>query len=63
MAGSMHMPIGTKYCCGMIEIYPSGEFTPIKGHGYDSSHSFFSAVVNKNNVFGNYTINYQEYGP
>jgi len=33
MAGSMHMPIGTRFCCGMIEIYPHGEFTPIRGHG------------------------------
>lgn len=30
MASSMHMSIGTKYCCGMVEIYPAGEFTPIK---------------------------------
>ena len=33
IASSMHMPIGTKYCCGVIEIYPKGEFSPIKGHG------------------------------
>ena len=33
MSSSMHMAIGSKYCCGMIEIYPKGEFTPIKGHG------------------------------
>lgn len=33
MTWSMHMPIGTRLCCGMVEIYPSGEFTPIRGHG------------------------------
>lgn len=30
---SMYMSIGSKDCCGMIEIYPKGEFTPIRGHG------------------------------
>ena len=29
----MHMPIGTKYCCGVIEIFPEGEFKPIRGYG------------------------------
>ena len=33
MASSMHMSIGNKYCCGVIEFYPDGEFTPIRGHG------------------------------
>jgi hypothetical protein len=33
IASSMHMSIGTKWCCGVIEIYPEGEFLPIKGHG------------------------------
>jgi hypothetical protein len=33
IASSMHLPIGSKYCCGVIEIYPQGEFFPIKGHG------------------------------
>lgn len=28
-----HLPIGTRYCCGVLEIYPEGEFTPIRGHG------------------------------
>lgn len=28
----LHMPIGTKYCCGVIEIFPSGYFFPIRGH-------------------------------
>jgi hypothetical protein len=31
--GNMHLPIGTKYCCGVFEIYPAGEFVPIRGHG------------------------------
>ena len=30
---SMHLPIGVKNCCGVLEIYPNGEFTPIRGHG------------------------------
>jgi hypothetical protein len=33
IASSMHMSIGTKYCCGVLEIYPQGEFFPILGHG------------------------------
>ena len=33
MASSMHMSIGTKHCCGALEIYPYGEYTPIRGHG------------------------------
>ena len=33
LASAMHMSIGTKYCCGAIEIFPRGEFTPIRGHG------------------------------
>jgi hypothetical protein len=27
----MHMPVGTKHCCGVIEIFPNGEFNHIKG--------------------------------
>eukprot|EP01041_Mallomonas_annulata_P010720 gene10720-22385_t len=30
---SMHMSIGTRYCCGVIEIFPQGEYMPIRGHG------------------------------
>ena len=30
---SMHMAIGTKYCCGVVEIFPPGEYAPIRGHG------------------------------
>ncbi len=33
IASSMHMSIGTKYCCGVLEIYPQGDFFPILGHG------------------------------
>lgn len=29
--GTMHMPVGTKHCCGVIEIFPDGEFNNIKG--------------------------------
>jgi len=30
---SMHMSVGRRNCCGVIEIFPSGEFTPIRGYG------------------------------
>jgi hypothetical protein len=33
MASSMHMSIGEKNCCGVLEMFPKGEFSPIKGHG------------------------------
>lgn len=42
-----HMSIGSKFCCGVIEIFPIGEFSAIKGHAnmarrmghiYDSMH-------------------------
>jgi hypothetical protein len=33
ITASMHMPVGTKRCCGVLEFYPPGEFIPIRGHG------------------------------
>jgi hypothetical protein len=30
---SNFMPIGRANCCGVLEIYPTGEFSPIRGHG------------------------------
>ena len=30
---NMHLGVGSRYCCGVLEIYPRGEFTPIRGHG------------------------------
>jgi hypothetical protein len=30
---SMHMSVGNKHCCGVIEMFPKGEFTPVRGHG------------------------------
>jgi hypothetical protein len=24
IANTMHMPVGTKYCCGVVEIFPQG---------------------------------------
>jgi hypothetical protein len=27
------MSIGEEKCCGVLEIFPQGELTPIKGHG------------------------------
>ena len=34
IASSVHMPVGTKYCCGVIEIFPAvEEFKSIRGYG------------------------------
>lgn len=33
IASSIHMPVGTKYCCGVIEIFPEGEFKQTRGYG------------------------------
>ena len=33
IASSMHMAVGTKYCCGVVEVFPPGEFMPIHGYG------------------------------
>eukprot|EP01039_Chlorochromonas_danica_P004295 gene4295-4715_t len=33
IAMTMHMSIGNPRCCGVLEIYPKGEFSPIRGHG------------------------------
>jgi hypothetical protein len=33
IANSMYMPIGTRFCCGVIEIFPQGEFQNIRGYG------------------------------
>ena len=30
---SMHMSVGSRYCCGVIEIFPDGEFKAIRGYG------------------------------
>jgi hypothetical protein len=32
IAGSIHMAVGTKFCCGVIEIFPEGEFRA-RGYG------------------------------
>lgn len=29
---TMHMSLGTQYCCGVLEIFPRGEFTPVRGY-------------------------------
>ena len=29
----MHMSVGTKFCCGVIEMFPKGEFSVVRGHG------------------------------
>lgn len=33
IASAMHMTIGMPNCCGVIEIFPQGEFMPIRGYG------------------------------
>jgi len=30
---SMHMPIGSQFCCGVVELFPKGEHSAIKYHG------------------------------
>eukprot|EP01038_Epipyxis_sp_PR26KG_P008144 gene8144-11023_t len=32
IVSAMHMSIGAKYCCGVIEMFPVGEFFPVRGH-------------------------------
>ena len=33
IAHAVHMSIGTKYCCGVIEIFPKGAHSHIHGFG------------------------------
>jgi hypothetical protein len=33
IASMMHMPIGREHCCGLLEVFPLGEFTPARGYG------------------------------
>ena len=33
IASTMHMAVGTKHCCGVVEIFPEGEFKSIRGYG------------------------------
>jgi hypothetical protein len=33
IASAVHMPVGTRHCCGVIEIFPEGEFRTIRGYG------------------------------
>ena len=30
---SIHMAIGTPLCCGVVEMFPQGEYSVIRGHG------------------------------
>lgn len=32
IASSMHMPVGTPHCCGVVEVFPPGEFVPVRGY-------------------------------
>lgn len=31
IAQSQYLPVGTERCCGVLEIFPKGEFTPVRG--------------------------------
>ncbi len=33
IASSMHMAVGSRHCCGVVEIFPQGEYRPIRGYG------------------------------
>ena len=33
MASTTHMAVGTRHCCGVVEIFPKGQFETIKGYG------------------------------
>lgn len=33
IASSVHLPIGTKYCCGVLEMFPHGDFQSVRGYG------------------------------
>jgi hypothetical protein len=32
IASTMHMAVGTRHCCGVVEIFPETEFTGVKGY-------------------------------
>jgi hypothetical protein len=32
-SSAMHMSVGSPNCCGIIEIFPPGEFASIRGYG------------------------------
>ena len=44
IALSMHMPVGTKYCCGVIEIFPSIREKDNRGT-FDSPHATISSTL------------------
>jgi len=33
IASSMHMPVGSPNCCGVVELFPPGEFVSVRGYG------------------------------
>eukprot|EP01034_Spumella_vulgaris_P045142 gene45142-56205_t len=33
IAHSLHMSVGSHLCCGVVEIFPEGEFKSIRGYG------------------------------
>lgn len=50
---AMHQPIGTKFCCGVLEVFPYGEFAGIRGHGNMArrmGHHYDRIFLGKNNT-------------
>ena len=45
------MPVGTRYCCGVIEIFPEGEFKQTRGYGsiaYRMGHKYERVDISSN---------------
>ena len=64
---AMHMPVGTRYCCGVLEIFPFGEFTHIRGHGNMArrmGHRYDRILLGKNltNAAASLPGNTQKFG-
>ena len=60
MASTVHMPIGTKNCCGVIEIFPDGDFKYIRGYGNLArriGHHYSRLELSSNNTNSNSNSN------
>ena len=60
MASTVHMPIGTKNCCGVIEIFPDGDFKYIRGYGNLArrmGHHYSRLELSSNNTNSNVNTN------
>jgi hypothetical protein len=54
IAASMHMPIGTRYCCSVVEIVPNGELLAVKGYGNMARRlgmTYHRMELSENNTF------------